>query len=134
MCFVIALVGLAISFALPTVARREGDVWKIRRNTAHGAGNPFGTNFSLKRQKQPLAACPTIRSSSAPKNEPVHKQIYYFFPRDEGVANGGERKRLEMKSLVLAHLLFAVQELDPCIADCRLCFVCFDKAEEMHLA
>jgi uncharacterized protein (TIGR02246 family) len=34
---------------------REGDVWKIRSNTAHGAGNPFGTNFSLERQKQPLA-------------------------------------------------------------------------------
>jgi uncharacterized protein (TIGR02246 family) len=34
---------------------REGDVWKIRRNTTHGAGNPFGTNFSLERQKQPLA-------------------------------------------------------------------------------
>jgi uncharacterized protein (TIGR02246 family) len=35
---------------------REGDVWKIRRNTAYGAGNPFGTNFSLVRQKQSLAA------------------------------------------------------------------------------
>jgi uncharacterized protein (TIGR02246 family) len=28
---------------------REGDTWKIRRNIAHGAGNPFGTNFSLSR-------------------------------------------------------------------------------------
>ena len=31
------------------VVVREGDTWKIRRNTAHGAGNPFGTNFSLSR-------------------------------------------------------------------------------------
>jgi hypothetical protein len=32
---------------------REGDNWRIRRNTSHGAGNPFGTNFSLRRQKRP---------------------------------------------------------------------------------
>jgi uncharacterized protein (TIGR02246 family) len=32
---------------------READNWKIRQNTSHGAGNPFGTNFSLKRQKRP---------------------------------------------------------------------------------
>jgi ketosteroid isomerase-like protein len=32
---------------------RDGDTWKIRKNTTHGAGNPFGTNFSQKSQKWP---------------------------------------------------------------------------------
>src|SRR5208283_3989994 len=99
---------------------------------------PILTDFDIlvRAQREILLADQRLKKldeSIQPAFSPIWALVVSVGIADEHGAGAWGQHRVRLLGLI-GRLTLVKQKRDLCIADCRLCFICFDEPQEMHSA